>query len=58
MDNLKSVSFRIDADIIKEFKKICKEEGLKQGKLVEKLMLLYISDIKEERHKKEQEVKR
>jgi len=57
MDNLKSVSFRIDKDIVKRFKQICKEEGFKQGKLVEKLIFSYIADIEEERHKKEQGVK-
>jgi len=45
MKQVKSASYRFDAEIFDKFKKMCKKEGYKQVKLLEKMMLEKIREI-------------
>ena len=39
---LKNINFKIDEEVAKAFKELCKREGFKQGKTVEKIIQEFI----------------
>jgi len=52
MAETKNINFKIDIEVAKAFKALCRKEGFKQGKTVEKLIREMLSEF-EDREEKE-----